>query len=116
MKPHWIFEAREIGVGIVILFLSSAVAMGAELRVLSTTAVQEVAAELGAKFERVSGHRVTFVFEPQGTMQKRMAGGETGDILIFPAQAIDDLVKSRAVAVNDVRPFARSSVGVAIRK
>ena len=116
MKPHWLSLARGIGLGIMFVFLSSAVAIGAELKVLSTTAVQEVAAELGAQFERVNGHRVTFVFEPQGTMQKRMAGGETGDILIFPAQAIEDLVKSGAVAMNDVRPFARSSVGVAVRR
>ena len=81
MKPHWLSVARGIGLGVMFLFLSSAVAIGAELRVLSTTAVQEVAAELGAKFERVNGHRVTFVFEPQGTMQKRMAEGERGIFL-----------------------------------
>ena len=55
MKPHWIFRTRAIGVGL--------------------------GTELGTKFERVSGHQVTIVFEPQGTMQKRMAERERGIFL-----------------------------------
>jgi ABC-type molybdate transport system substrate-binding protein len=64
----------------IFLFLLTAAATAAEIKVLSTTAVQEVAEIIGAKFQKSSGHRVIFVFEPIGNMRKRMTDGETGDI------------------------------------
>jgi molybdate transport system substrate-binding protein len=102
-------------IGLFVVFLITA-ATGAEIKVLSTTAVQEVASDLAAKFEQTTGHRVIFVFEPTGVMLKRIASGETGDIIFFPAQEIDKLVKEGKAAADAVSPFARSSVGVAVRK
>jgi molybdate transport system substrate-binding protein len=104
------------GIAGLFLFLLTAAAAGAEIKVLSTTAVQEVAEILGTKFQKASGHRVIFVFEPIGNMRKRMANGETGDIFMFPAPEVDRLVNEGKAAADDVRPIASSNLGVAVRK
>ncbi len=114
MKPCFFPVAKSVGA--TFFFLLTTAATGAEIKVLSTTAVQEVAVILGAKFQKTSGHRVIFIFEPIGNMRKRMASGETGDIFIFPAVEVDKLVKEGKAAADDVRPIASSNLGVAVRK
>jgi molybdate transport system substrate-binding protein len=114
MKTCFFLVAK--GIGAIYLLLLNAAASGAEIKVLSTTAIQEVAMILGEKFQKTSGHRVIFVFEPIGNMRKRMSSGEIGDVFIFPAAEVDKLVKEGKAAADDVRPIASSNLGVAVRK
>jgi molybdate transport system substrate-binding protein len=90
--------------------------MVTELDVLSTQAPQQACRELVAQFEEATGHKVRTDFTGTLNVQKRLAAGELHDLIIMAAPAIDEQIKlGRAVAGSRV-DFAKSGVGVAVRK
>ncbi len=60
----------------------------AEIKVLSTQATEEAYRELVPQFEKASGHKVTTVFTGTLDANKRLAAGETYDLLIM-SSAVD---------------------------
>jgi len=96
------------------LLLSTA-AGAAEIKVLSTQAVEGAYRELVTQFEKVSGHKVATTFTGTLDAQKRLAAGETYDLIIMAGPAIDDLIKSGKVASDSRVDLAKSGVGVAVR-
>jgi len=96
------------------LFTSAAGA--AEINVLSTQATQEAYLELAAQFEKATGHKVKTDFTGTLNVQKRLASGESFDMIIMAAPAIDEQIKlGKAVAGSRV-DLAKSGTGVAVRK
>ena len=98
-----------------VALLLSTVAHAAEIKVLSTQAVEGAYRELVPQFEKASGHKVTTIFTGTLDAQKRIAAGETYDLIIMAGPAIDDLIKSGKVAPGSRVDLARSGVGVAVR-
>jgi molybdate transport system substrate-binding protein len=103
-------------IALVVVLLASAAAAGADLKVISAIGMQEVMEDLGPKFERATGHKLTIVFATLSPALKRIEGGETADVIVLPAQGIDRLVKDGKAGAGDVKTVARSQVGVAVRK
>jgi ABC-type molybdate transport system substrate-binding protein len=68
-----------------------------EIRVLSTQATEEAYRELVPQFEKASGHKVTTVFTGTLDANKRLAAGETYDLLIMSAPSIDEHIKAGKV-------------------
>ena len=96
--------------------LLSGTAGAAEIKVLSTQATQEAYLELVARFEKATGHKVKTEFTGTLNVQKRLAAGESYDLIIMAGPAIDEQIKlGKAVAGSRV-DFAKSGVGVAVRK
>src|SRR5439155_15545672 len=96
--------------------LFSGMAEAAEIKVLSTQATQEAYLELAAQFEKATGHRVTTVFTGTLNVQKRLADGETYDLIIMAGPAIDEQIKlGKAVAGNRV-DLAKSRTALALRQ
>jgi molybdate transport system substrate-binding protein len=95
--------------------LLPAAAHAAEIKVLSTQAVEGAYRELVLPFEKASGHKVTTTFTGTLDAQKRIAAGEAYDLIIMAAPAIDDLIKSGKVAPGSRVDLASSGVGVAVR-
>jgi molybdate transport system substrate-binding protein len=96
--------------------LLSGMAGAAEINVISTQATQEAYLELVAQFEKATGHKVTSVFNGTLNVQKRLADGETYDLIIMASPAIDEQIKlGKAVAGSRV-DIAKSGTGVAVRK
>jgi molybdate transport system substrate-binding protein len=54
----------------------------AEIKALMTIGVQSVIEDLAPKFEKASGHRLVSVFGLAAPLTKRVADGETADLLI----------------------------------
>jgi molybdate transport system substrate-binding protein len=108
MRIHTVVAA------IVALPLSMA-AHAEEIKVLSTQAVEGAYRELVPQFEKASGHKVTTTFTGTLDAQKRLAAGETYDLIIMARPAIDDLIKAGKVAPGSRVDLARSGVGVAVR-
>jgi molybdate transport system substrate-binding protein len=109
MKSIFIFAATSA-------LLFCGVASAAEIRVISTQATQEAYLELVAQFEKSAGHKVTSDFTGTLNVEKRLAGGEACDLIIMAGPAIDNQIKlGKAVAGSRV-DFAKSGVGVAVRK
>jgi molybdate transport system substrate-binding protein len=109
-----IMNTRTVVAAIVALPLSIA-AHAEEIKVLSTQAVEGAYRELVPQFEKASGHKVTTTFTGTLDAQRRIASGETYDLVIMAGPAIDDLIKSGKVAAGSRVDLASSGVGVAVR-
>src|SRR5262245_10526284 len=55
----------------------------AEIKVLSTQATEETYRELAPQFEKATGHKVTTIFSGTLDVQKRLAAGESYDMIIM---------------------------------
>jgi molybdate transport system substrate-binding protein len=95
------------------LMLSGAT-QAAEIKVLSTQATEQAYRELVPQFEKASGHKITTVFTGTLDLQKRIAAGESYDMIIMAGPAIDDFIKAGKVVGGTRTDLARSGVGVAV--
>jgi molybdate transport system substrate-binding protein len=108
MKSSIIFAAMAA-------LLLPGVAGAVEIKVLSTQATEEAYRELVPQFEKASGHKVTTIFTGTLDLQKRIAAGETYDLIIMAGPAIDDFIKSGTIVPGSRVDLAKSGVGVGVR-
>jgi len=113
MKPGIIFAA--VSFAAMSALLLSGVAGAVEIKVLSTQATEEAYRELVPQFEKTSGHKVTTIFTGTLDLQKRIAAGETYDLILMAGPAIDDFIKAGTIVPGSRVDIAKSGVGVAVR-
>jgi molybdate transport system substrate-binding protein len=109
-----VITARLIGAAGAVLFVSMAAA--ADIKVLSTQATEEAYKELVPQFEKTTGHKVATVFTGTLDANKRLAAGETYDLLIMSGPSIEEHTKGGKVVPGSRADIAKSGVGVAVRK
>jgi molybdate transport system substrate-binding protein len=85
----------------------------AEIKVMASAAFREAYLELLPEFERTSGHKATNTWVPSVQMMDRLKGGETTDVVIVAAAALDELLAAGIIAERF--DLAKSGVGVAVR-
>jgi molybdate transport system substrate-binding protein len=88
----------------------------ADIKVLSTHAVLEVLRELASQFERTTGHRLSFRYNPANVIKRQIESGAAFDVAIVTRQTIDDLVTQGRIIADSCRDIARCGLGVAVRK
>jgi molybdate transport system substrate-binding protein len=93
----------------------STMANAAEIRVLSSNAIKEAYLELVPQFAQQSGHKVTTTWAPTVDIMKRMAAGETFDLVIMSADGIEQLIADGKL-VGSRTDLVKSGIGVAVRK
>ena len=71
---------------------------------------------LSRRFAEDSGAPPDILFEPMGALQARLAAGETADVLILAAPAIDALLTSGALVAGSRVAIAGAPIGIAIRE
>ena len=71
---------------------------------------------LARRFAEASGAAPDILFEPMGALEARLAAGETADVLILAAPAIDALVRSGALVSGSRAAIARAPIGIAVRE
>jgi molybdate transport system substrate-binding protein len=86
------------------------------LRVLTSNSSFPVFDALAPAFEDATGQRYSVEADTARRMLARIKSGETADVVVLAAPDIDELVALGTVARESRRPFARSRVGVAVRK
>ena len=86
------------------------------MRVFCARSMHVAVTALARPFTRDSAVAPDIVFEPMGALQARLAAGETADVLILAAPAIDVLVASGAVVPGSRTAVARAPIGVAARE
>ena len=85
-----------------------------EIRVFSTIGMRTVLEELALGFELAHGCTIARVYDSSAAAMQRIAAGESGDVAVFTAGAIDDLIgQGKMTARTDL---ARSFVGIAVRR
>jgi len=83
------------------------------IKVMLSAAFKEAYLELVPQFERATGHKVDNLWVPSVQMMNRLKGGETVDLVILSAAALEDLRK--AGIVSERTDLAKSGIGVAVK-
>jgi molybdate transport system substrate-binding protein len=91
------------------------IADAAEIKILSSTALNEVMAELAPQFERATGNKLAIQFGASVTLKRKIDDGETTDVAILTPTLIDDLVKQGKIVPDTRANISRTGVGVAVR-
>ena len=86
-----------------------------EIRVFAGGAVTEPIKEAGAAFARSSGHRLVYVSDTTGALQKRLASGEKADLVIVASPGMDALQKANLIVPGSRVELARALIGVAVK-
>ena len=87
----------------------------AEVRLLTSNATHGVLHELVPAFERASGYRLSVSYDPAQLMLKRIAAGESGDVVMLSQQAIDTLAAQGKIVPDSRRTLARCGVGIGVK-
>jgi molybdate transport system substrate-binding protein len=93
----------------------AAMAGAAEVKVLASNALKEAYLELVPAFERTTEHKVTTTWAGTNDIKKRMAAGETYDLVIMAGPSLDELIQQGKVVAGSRVDLAKSGVGVAVR-
>ncbi|MBX9774305.1 MAG: substrate-binding domain-containing protein [Xanthobacteraceae bacterium] len=86
------------------------------MKVLCTNGVKAVTAELIPAVEKTIGLVVDVDYASTNMLMDKIVGGETGDLAVLSAEAIDGLIASGVIQKGTRFDLAKSSIGVAIRR
>jgi molybdate transport system substrate-binding protein len=86
------------------------------MKVLCTNGVKAVTAELFPAVEKTTGLAVDVDYASTNMLMDKIVGGETGDLAVLSAEAIDGLIASGVLQKGTRFDLAKSSIGVAIRR
>jgi len=98
----------------IITVQSSAHAQG-KIKVLSDGPLRPALVPIAEAFRRDSGHEVEYVFGTSPVVHKKVADGETADVLIIQSNFVAELVKSGKVVPGEHPVIGRVGFGLAAR-
>ena len=90
-------------------------AIAAEVTVLSGGAVKSAFTEAVKAWEQKTGNKVNATFAPAGELRKKIAAGESADVLIVPRENVEEFDKAGALAPGS-KDLAGVAMGAAVRK
>jgi molybdate transport system substrate-binding protein len=94
----------------------STAAVGAEVTVMSGGAVKSAFTEAAKAWERKTGNKVNATFAPAGELRRKIAAGESADVLIVPRENVAEFDTAGALAGSSGRDLAGVAMGAAVRK
>ncbi|MDB5763882.1 MAG: Molybdate transport system substrate-binding protein [Herminiimonas sp.] len=112
MRSIWIWAIR-------LAVAASAVAASAaaaEVKVLTAGAFKPVVVALAPEFEKRTGQKLTVEYDTAGALMRRIAEGETFDLVVLTPAAIEQLTKAGKVAAGSSAQLARVAIGVAVKQ
>src|SRR5262245_7834336 len=86
------------------------------MKVLCTNGVKAVTAELFPTVEKTTGLLVDIDYASTNMLMDKIAGGESGDLAVLSAEAIDSLIAKGVVQTGSRIDLAKSFIGVAVRR
>jgi molybdate transport system substrate-binding protein len=106
-------------IAVALLFMVPA-ADAADVHVMISAGFYEVYSELGAAFERASGHHLVTTRGPSmgdspEAIPTRLARGEAADVIVLDSGAADELAKRGLVRADSKVELARSLIGMVVR-
>jgi molybdate transport system substrate-binding protein len=105
---------RSLAICAAVLVCSTA-ARAAEIKMIASNAVKEAYLQLVPQFEKASGNHVVIDWGGMADITKRIAEGETADVVITTAASIEALTKQGKLVSGSRADVAKSAIGVAIR-
>ncbi|MDQ2954309.1 MAG: substrate-binding domain-containing protein [Pseudomonadota bacterium] len=105
---------KEAAIAAFVILAHASPAGAAELKVLCTTAMRTTMLDMGARFERATGHKLVMSIAPSAQLVRRIQNGEAADLVIGFAPGIDELIKDGKIA-GSRHDLARSLIGLSVR-
>jgi molybdate transport system substrate-binding protein len=107
---------RFVGTVLACLAVSlAAAAQAANLKVLSDGPLATALPAIGDAFQKMTGHGIEFVFAPSPVIRKRLADGETADVIMIQPDAVAGLAQIGKADPGDHPAFGRVGIGLAAR-
>src|SRR5262249_23672952 len=94
----------------------AAPAAAAEIRIINANALTLAMKEIAAGFTKETGHTVTFAGLTPGIVDNRFKAGESFEIVINPAAAVEAYEKEGRLRPGTRHPFARVGIGIALKQ
>jgi molybdate transport system substrate-binding protein len=104
-----------ITIGFAIALAAPTASDAAEIRVLTTRAMNHVLTELAGAFQRISEHKVALILAPPAEIRRRIVNGEIVDVAMSGGGIIEDLVQQGKIPRDSKLTLARVGLGVAVR-
>jgi molybdate transport system substrate-binding protein len=86
-----------------------------EVDVFTSNSMRAVLDQLGPEFERASGYKLTLTYAPAKAMLRRLAAGESADLCILSAPAIQSVADEGKIDKTTLRSFGRCGIGVGVK-
>jgi len=102
-------------IGFAIALTAATPSNAAEIKVLTSRAMNHVLTELAGAFQRASEHRITVILAAPNEIRRRILDGEIVDVVMSGSATIDGLVQQSKIAPGDRMILARVGTGVAVR-
>jgi molybdate transport system substrate-binding protein len=106
---------RLVVLSIVALLALSTSATSDELKIFSSRAIWTVLEEVGANFERETGHKLNVTSGLSTAFAKRINAGEPFDLMFAPPASLDALIKAGKLDPGTRTVLVSSDVGVGVR-
>src|SRR5687767_8032190 len=90
-------------------------ASAAEIKVWTARAIATVLAEVGAEFERATGHTLVISSDLPPAFLRRVNAGEPFDVLISGSSPVDEWIRDGRIVAETRTNIARSGIGVEVR-
>jgi molybdate transport system substrate-binding protein len=101
--------------GATMLFALACAGEAAEVKAIVANPMKAVVEEIGAQFERDTGHKLVTRFVSGPVVKREIDAGEAADLAISAAPVIDALIKEGKIAGATHADVAYTSVGVGVR-
>lgn len=98
------------------LSLTAQSAQAVELKVFASRAVWTVLKDIGAEFEKASGHKLNLTTGLSSDFVRRINAGEPFDLIAAPPASLNGLIQGGKVVAGSKTDLLRSGYGVAVRK
>lgn len=95
--------------------LLAGAAQAATIKVLCDGPLAPVLPAIGEAFRKKTGHQVDFSFGPSPAIHKRIAEGESADLVIVQPNFLAELASKGKVELGDHPAFGRVGIGLAAR-
>ena len=112
MKPSRTIVATVVMVAVLV---NPIVATAAEIRVWTARAIATVLAEIGAEFERATGHTLIVSSDLPPAFVRRANAGEPFDVLISGSAPVDEWIRDGRLVAETRTDIARSGIGVEVK-
>jgi molybdate transport system substrate-binding protein len=86
-----------------------------KIKVFCARSMTHAVTDLANAFIRETGHEVDLTFGPVGTLQKKLAAGETTDVLILGQPAMEMMEQQGCFVAGTRTDVSQVSIGVAVR-
>jgi molybdate transport system substrate-binding protein len=115
-KTIGVGRSLTIALGAIVTAMNVAPAQSAEITVQSASTMISVLPFVADAFQRETGHAVKLRFGTIGEIQKRLAAGETADVIIVMAALVEKMTGDGLLVQEARNVVARVGIGVGVRE